>query len=248
MNDSLVSVIIPSYNSARYIDKAIQSVLKQKSPTEIIVVDDGSADDLEAVLEQYIKSNYITYLKNDTNLGVAKSRNRGVQAAKGEYVAFLDADDWWKEDKLEKQLELMNRTDCIMSYTSREIVDDNGVYTGRVIHTDEKMEFETLLHHNSIACSSVVLKREVALDMPMEHDNLHEDYLNWLKILQKYGKAYGVKEPLLLYRLSKTGKSRNKLKSAKMTYGVYRELKIGSIRSFTLMLSHLLHGIVKYKL
>ena len=101
--------------------------------------------------------------------------------------------------------------------------------------------------HNSINCSSVLILREVALEFPMEHDDSHEDYITWLKVVRKYGHATGINRPYLKYRLSQGGKSRNKAKSAIMTYQVYRYVGYGPVRSACFFLSYALHGIWKYR-
>lgn len=246
MKNPIVSVIIPAYNCSKYIEKAIESILSQDMPLEIIIIDDNSQDNLGQAIGKYLILENFLYIKNEKNLGVAESRNRGVQIATGDYIAFLDADDWWKEDKLIKQIDLMIKKDCVLCFTARELVNEDGITTGKVIHVQDEINYDSLLYHNCIACSSVVLKREVAIRNPMKYSHLHEDYLEWLTIMKQYGKAFGIDEPLLAYRLSKNGKSRNKLKSAKMTYGVYRAMKIGRIKALFLMCSHLLHGIIKY--
>ena len=103
-----------------------------------------------------------------------------------------------------------------------------------------------LLRGNVIGCSSVLAKRSVLLEFPMEKDECHEDYLDWLRILKKYGTACGVDEPLLKYRLSSTGKSGNKLHSAGMTYRVYRELGMGTFRSLYCFACYAVNGVRKY--
>lgn len=100
----IVSVIIPVYNGSAYIGKAIESALLQGVPLEIIVIDDGSTDNLDDVLKKYADTDVIRVIHNKHNIGVARSRNRGVRAAKGEYIAFLDCDDWWEPGKLKAQL------------------------------------------------------------------------------------------------------------------------------------------------
>lgn len=246
VKEPMVSVIIPAYNCANFIGKAIESVLEQKVKTQIIVINDRSNDMLDQRINNYKNRNDFIYIKNSKNLGVAETRNLGVRIAAGKYIAFLDADDWWEPDKLEKQLEIMEKENCILSCTGRQLVDKYGKKTGKVIHVKEKIRYEELLRHNSIACSSVLLLRDVALKYPMKFSEVHEDYLTWLQILEKYRQVRGIDEPLLLYRLSEKGKSRNKLKSAKMTYGVYRKLGKGKGSSFMLTASHLAHGILKY--
>ena len=131
--------------------------------------------------------------------------------------------------------------------TGRSLMDPSGADTGRYIPVKETVTYRDLLTHNSINCSSVVVKREAALEFPMEHDDSHEDYITWLKILKKYGPAVGINRPYLKYRLSEGGKSRNKLKSAKMTYHVYRYVGYGPLKSACFFVSYALHGIWKYR-
>lgn len=164
----LVSVIIPAYNCAGLISRAIESVLIQEVSLEIIVIDDGSGDNLEQVLETYRDNPAFSFIKNKTNLGAAGSRNKGVAMAKGRYVAFLDADDYWAAGKLKKQTDAMERTGCVLSCTARELMTPQGELTGRIIPVKEEITYRDLLHHNSINCSSVVLKTEVAKNYPME--------------------------------------------------------------------------------
>lgn len=244
--EPLVSVIIPAYNCAGMISRAIDSALIQKVPLEIIVIDDGSRDDLDRVMEAYRDNPALSYVKNEKNMGASGSRNRGVAMAKGSYVAFLDADDYWAEGKLKKQLEVMEREQVVLSCTARELMTPDGKLTGRIIPVKEEICYRNLLHHNSINCSSVVLRTEVAKEFPMCHDDSHEDYITWLKILQKYKKACGIAQPLLKYRLSNQGKSGNKLKSAKMTFRVYRYLGFGILRSCYYFVLYAFHGVWKY--
>ena len=179
-------------------------------------------------------------------MGAARSRNSGVLEARGEYIAFLDADDWWEEGKLTAQLELLEKTGYVLCSTGRELMKADGTDTGRYIPVKEKILYRDLLKHNSINCSSVVIRREAALEFPMEHDDSHEDYITWLKVLRKYGCAGGINLPYLKYRLSEGGKSRNKLKSAAMTYRVYRYAGYGHVKSCLFFASYAVHGILKY--
>ena len=245
--ETLVSVIIPAYNCAGMISRAIDSALNQDVPVEIIVIDDGSTDNLEQVMRAYRDNPALSFVKNKQNLGAAGSRNRGVALAKGGYVAFLDADDYWEKGKLKQQLAKMQETDCVLCCTARELMTPEGKLTGRIIPVKEKITYRELLHHNSINCSSVVLLTEVAREFPMEHDDSHEDYITWLRILRKGGFAAGINRPYLKYRLSEGGKSRNKLKSAAMTYQVYRYVGYGPLKSLFFFVSYALHGIWKHR-
>lgn len=248
MNDPLVSVIMPAYRCAGTIGDAIESVLCQNVPLELLVIDDCSPEELAPVLEPYRNDARVRILANGENLGAARTRNRGVAQARGEYVAFLDADDIWAPGKLEKQLALMEKQGTVLCATARELMTPEGVLTGRVIPVKETVTYRELLKHNCINCSSVLLKQDVALEFPMEHEDSHEDYILWLRILKKYGTACGVNEPLLKYRLSTTGKSGSKLQSAGMTFKVYRYLGFGLGKSLVLFASYAFHGVKKYAL
>lgn len=248
MNEPLVSVIMPAYRCAGTVRAAIESALCQCVPLEVLVIDDCSPEDLTAVLEAFREDGRVRVIRNERNLGAARSRNRGVDLARGAYVAFLDADDIWAPGKLEKQLALMEKTRAVLCAAARELMTPEGELTGRVIPVKETVSYRELLKHNSINCSSVLLKREVALEFPMDHEDSHEDYIMWLRILQKYGSACAVNEPLLKYRLSNTGKSGSKLKSAGMTFKVYRYMGFGTGKALALFASYAFHGVKKYVL
>lgn len=246
MKDVLVSVIIPAYGCADTITQAIDSALRQQVALEVIVVNDCSRDSLDAVMERYASDMRIVYVKNRKNLGAAQSRNRAVAMARGSYVAFLDGDDVWRDGKLQKQIALLEQTGAALCCTARELMTSDGVCTGRVIPVKETITYRELMKHNSISCSSVLMPTSIAREFPMHHEDSHEDYIMWLEVLQKYGRACAVTEPLLCYRLSNTGKSGSKLKSAKMTFKVYRYMGFGWGKSICCFVSYALHGIWKY--
>ena len=141
----------------------------------------------------------------------------------------------------------MEQTGCAICSTGRELMTPDGRTTGKYIPVKERITYRELLKHNSINCSSVLLRREDALVFPMEHDDSHEDYITWLRILRKGGFAAGINRPYLKYRLSEGGKSRNKLKSAAMTYQVYRYVGYGPLKSLFFFVSYAFHGIWKYR-
>ena len=246
MSQPIVSVIMPTYNSSKYIETAIHSVLIQDVPFELIIIDDCSTDNTPELLAKYSSNSNIIYVKNDTNFGAAASRNRGVELAKGKYVAFLDADDYWLPHKLSRQLDSLEAKQRVLCSTARELMTPDGELTGKVIPVPENITYRMMLGQNLINCSSVVLLREIALEFPMEHEDSHEDYIMWLRILKKYQKACAVNEPLLKYRLSNSGKSGSKLNSAKMTFKVYRYMGFGIMKSCFCFISYAVNGILKY--
>lgn len=188
----------------------------------------------------------LIYCRNEKNLGVAETRNKGIRMAKGEYIAFLDADDWWDLEKLDMQADLIKKRDCPFVFSGRELMDANGEPTGKIIDVPNSASYKTLLLTNCVPCSSVLMKTSVAREFYMSHDELHEDYIMWLRVLKKYGEAFAVKKPLLKSRLSEGGKSRNKLESAKMHYKVYRLMGIPAWKSIWFFLCYAVNGVRKY--
>lgn len=254
----LITVIMPSYNAGKYIRQAVKSVLHQQGDfgIELLILDDASTDDTAGIAGELIEkqkaakagrcSCQLTYLRNEKNLGVAETRNIGIRMAKGKYLAFLDADDWWRKDKLRRQAGFLKKYDAVLCATGRELMNADGSSMGRYIGVPQEITYPMLLCTNSIACSSVLMRTEVAREFYMSHDELHEDYILWLRVLKKYKKAYGINEPMLKSRMSEGGKSRNKLKSAGMQFGVYRYMGYGVLRSTFYFVQYALHGVLKY--
>ncbi len=248
----MVSVIMPVRNGAGVIGRAIDSVQAQRVPLELIVINDASADDTDGIVRAYrdgwrdLADKRLVYIENRENLGAAASRNLGVSLAEAPWVAFLDADDWWTEDKLERQLKLLEREGRVLCSTARELMDAGGNSLGRVIHVRETVSYHDLLFGNSINCSSVVVRTDVMRAFPMEYEDSHEDYIAWLRILKACGPACAIDEPLLKYRMSAGSKSGNKLRSAAMTFRVYRHLGFNPVSSVFMFISYAVHGVIKY--
>lgn len=246
---SEVTAIIPAYNAERYIEKTITSVLQQTIECKMIVVNDASTDKTRDIVKEYQKKypHIITFVDNEKNEGVCAARNQAVQMADTEYVAYLDADDWWSEEKLEFQLKKIKETDAALCYSGRELMNGDGSSTGKVVCAPERVTYQNLLKGNVVPCSSVLVKRDIALKYPMVHDELHEDYIMWLSMLRDGYKFVGINKPFLKSRLGDEGKSRNKWKSAIMTYKVYRYMDIPVYKAIGYFVSYALNGIKKYR-
>ena len=244
--DPLVSVIMPAYRCAGTIAAAIDSVLIQNVALELIIVNDCSPDNVSEVLAAYCADERVRVVTNEKNIGAAKSRNRGVSMARGKYVAFLDSDDLWIPGKLAAQVQVLEESGCVLCCTARELMTPDWKPTGKVLPVAQTITYNDLLKHNSIACSSVVLRAEAAREFPMDHEDSHEDYILWLRVLEKYGAARGINEPMLRYRLSNTGKSGSKLHSAKMTFMVYRYMGFSLPKSIACFVSYAFNGVKKY--
>lgn len=242
----LVSVILPAYHSEKTIEKAIDSALIQNVPMEILILNDSPGDGLSAILKKYETDSRIRYFENECRLGASGSRNKGVQLARGSYIAFLDSDDWWEPEKLQKQLSLMEKTGAVFCSTARKLITDSPRLSGKIIPVKEKITYEMMLHQNWINCSSVLIRRDVISRFPMSHENSHEDYITWLHILKEHKFACAVNEPLLNYTVSTSGKSGNKLHSAKMTFLVYRYMGFGIFQSVFYFCCYAFNGLKKY--
>ena len=243
-----VTVIIPVYNAEKYIEKTILSVLEQTEKCKMIIVNDASTDGSAAIVQRYQEKypSDIVYINKMINEGVSAARNDAIQMADTEFVAFLDADDWWDKEKIQAQLSKLKETEAIACYSGRELMYPDGKSMQKIVHVPVDISYTRLLKGNIIPCSSVVIKRSVALGYPMSHDELHEDYIMWLSMLKDGHKFIGIDEPYLKSRLDEGGKSRNKFKSALMTYKVYRYIGIPRHKAIYYFIHYIVNGIKKY--
>jgi len=227
----LVSVIIPMYNSEKYIEDAVLSVINQEIFCEIIIVDDFSKDNSLTRVYQIIEKNLtkckFKIIRNNENKGVSECRNIAINNSEGKYIAFLDSDDIWIENKLKKQISKLEKDkEAIICSTAFEYIMENGEKTGCVIKGKNKIKYNDMLFHNLIACSSVIIKRDIIIKYGMEKSTYHEDYITWMKILKNGNYAININESLLLYRRRRNSKTANKLKSAIMHYNSLKYINI----------------------
>jgi len=214
-----VSVIIPTYNSAQYICETLDSVLAQTyKDYEIIVVDDGSTDNTREVLKPYMSKIKYIYKENG---GPASARNVGIKNARGEYIAFLDSDDIWLPEKLEKQIEyLQSNPDIALVYSDCIRFNENGVCQRKsnVYHLREGYIFFKLLEGNFITTSTVIVRRECLdkvgyFDEELDDLKHSEDYDLWLRISRSFKIGY-IREPLVKYRVRESGLNRSNIDRA----------------------------------
>ena len=221
-----VSVITPLYNGKDFIEKTIQSVQAQTYGNwEMLVIDDGSTDGGNQIVGSYAEADQrIRLLKNTTNQGVAFSRNYGLAEATGRYVAFLDSDDIWKPEKLQRQLEFMKNTKAAFSFTSCDVIDEEGKNAAPIRDVPEEISYEKLLLGNPIPCLTVMadltaIPRE-QLKMPRIP---HEDYATWLSVAKEGYEMKGFPENLGSYRVKKHSLSGNKLQTIGWQWNIYRK-------------------------
>ncbi|MHC5742780.1 MAG: glycosyltransferase family 2 protein [Nostoc sp.] len=208
-----VSIVIPAYNSLKFLPETMESVFKQTfKDFEVLVVNDGSSDDTEHWVSQIADPR--VKLITQENQGLSGARNTGIAHASGEYIAFLDADDLWEPTKLEKQvLCLEENSEIGLVYTWVALIDENGNFTGRVFKNyAENDVWHKLIEHNIVESGSVAMVRRQCFDTCGVFDrNLRsfvEDWDMWLRIASRYPFKV-MKEPLVYYRQHSTSASKN---------------------------------------
>ena len=247
--DDLVSIITPAYNAAAYIAETIESVLAQTYTNwEMLIANDCSKDNTAEIVQSYAaKDKRIKLINLKQNSGAAVARNTAIQNAKGRYIAFLDSDDLWKKEKLQKQIEFMQQNDYAFTYISYEHFKETKENIQNQVQIPKSLNYNQALKGNQIGCLTVMLDRK---QIPNIHftTQKHEDYILWLNILKHGITAYGIQESLARYR---TGNSKsisgNKMQSALWTWKVYRESqKLSVVKSVYYMLFYVVSGLKKH--
>lgn len=204
MND-LVSIIMPSYNTGKFIAESIQSVLAQTYANwELIIVDDCSDDNTDQVVAAFLADNRIRYIKNKKNSGAAVSRNRALREAKGRWIAFLDSDDLWMPEKLEKQILFMQTNGYKFSYTDYEEIDVEGKKTGVMVTGPYKITRTGMYGYCWLGCLTVMYDAEKIGLIQIENIKKNNDYAMWLKVCKK-ANCYLLRECLAKYRKGRVG-------------------------------------------
>ena len=224
---SLISVIMPYYNKKNYFLKSINSVLKQTyTNLEILIIyDDQDRDDLKYI-ESCVKNDLrVKIIFNDNNKGVAYSRNKAISIACGEYIAFLDCDDYWEANKIELQLNFMLTHGYDFSHTTYQVINYNGKIVS-TIRARETLKYKKLLKSCDIGLSSVILKRELLSDMKFPELKTKEDFVLWLGLAKKSVDLVGFDKPLMFWRKTPNSLSSSifqKLKDAFKVYHLYEK-------------------------
>jgi teichuronic acid biosynthesis glycosyltransferase TuaG len=238
---------MPAYNAERTIAGSVNSVIAQTYANwELIIIIDSSKDRTLKIVEELAGGDpRVRYQLSEERAGIASARNRGIELSKGDCLAFLDADDLWREDKLERQLEFMENRNAKISYTASAFMNSEGSRYDYVMPAIEKLSYRELLKRNIMSCSSVMVKKELAAQYRFDEGNLSEDFLLWLQIVKATGAAYGLNEPLLVYRLSSGSNSANRLGAAASTYNTYRKIGCSPAGSAFRTVNYFLYSIAK---
>lgn len=229
--EGLVSIITPAYNCEKYIGETIESVLKQSYENwELIIVDDCSTDNTKSVVEEYIKRDKrIKYYSLDVNSGAAVARTKAMELASGEYIAFLDSDDLWMPNKLEKQISFMKANNYNFTCTSYEQVDENGNSLNKVIKAKKKTDYNGVLLSCPVGNSTVIYNAKNLGKFVVPNIRKRNDDALWLQILKKEKYIYGMPDIVAKYRVRHDSISSNKLSLIKYHWKLYREIENLSI-------------------
>lgn len=227
MNNDLVSIVTPVYSAESFLTETIISVVNQTYKNwEMILVDDCSPDNSADLINRLAeKDSRIKYLKLKENSGAAVARNTGIANAKGRYVAFLDSDDIWFKDKLENQIEVMKNSNIGFTYTNYSMISENGELIKERIKLPKKLNYVGLLKNTAIACSSVIIDRDLIGDFRMPNVRKGQDTATWLMILRNHDYAYLVDEVLGSYRQVQNSISSDKIGALKRTWNTYRNIE-----------------------
>lgn len=245
----LISIIIPYYKKKLFISKTLKTILNQsyKNFEIIIIYDDPDLFEFKYLNKISKKDKRIKIFKNKKNLGVSKSRNIGVKKSKGKYIAFIDADDLWKKNKLEIQIQIMEKNEHMISHTEYEIIDKDNNIIG-YMPIKESLEYNKLIYSCDIGLSTVMIDRKIFDDETLKFASLKtkEDFVLWLKIAKKKIKIVGLDEKLTQWRKIPNSLSSSSVQKLLDGYRVYRiHLGFGRLKSFVYLVLLSINYILK---
>ena len=248
MITQLVSIITPTFNSRKFIGETYQSLLMQSHQHwEWIVVDDFSSDGTrDWLLEKAEMDSRIVVLFNDSNQGAGLSRNKAIGEAKGRYIAFVDADDMWKENKLETQLKFMTENDLDLCYSSYDVINvESDLLSTRI--APATVSYRSLLKCNEIGCLTAIFDTTRLGKVFMPKLRKRQDLALWLMLLKLGAKAGGVVDSLACYRVGVSSLSSNKYKVLPYQWAVYRQCeKLSYIKSCYYFTAYAWNGLYRY--
>lgn len=233
-NFPLVSIVMPAYNAEDFIAKSMASVQSQTYENwELLIIDDNSTDKTAAIAKNFQKNDSrIKLIPLPTNQGAGVVRNIGIKATQGEFISFLDADDLWKSNKLQTQVEFMLKNDIFVSYSSYELIDEDGNSLNKMISAKKDLRLKKMLKANYIGNLTGMYNAKKLGKIYCPPIRKRQDWAMWIKAVQKAGMAKGISEPLAKYRVRKDSISGNKLEMLGYNFRVYREvLNFSTVKS-----------------
>lgn len=249
MKDGLVSIIMPSWNTARFIEESIKSVLAQTYKNwELLIVDDCSTDDTDEKVRPFTADERVKYFKLEQNGGAALARNFAIRKAEGEWIAFLDSDDLWSPEKLERQLKFMNGNGYVFSYHEYEKIDEDSEPLGIYVSGPKKVTKGKMYRYGYPGCLTFMYSAKFFGEIQIKDIKKNNDYAILLKLCKK-ANCYLLKENLAKYRIRKKSISHDKLsKKLKSHYDLfhYCDEKCALV-AFWFACRNMLYGVLKKK-
>ena len=249
MEENKVSIIIPVYNAEKFIGKTIESVLNQTYKNwEMLIFNDKSKDNSLKIIKKYSeKDERIKVVDSKENVGVVAARNKLIEIATGEFIAFLDADDYWKQNKLEKQIKFMRKNNALISCTEYTRVTEDEKEINDII-IKEIITYEDMLKNNYLGCLTVIYNANKLGKRYFKERKKNEDYVLWLEIVKETKIIFGLKENLAFYRVLDNSRSSNKIKVAKDRWEVYRKIeRLSLLKSIYYFLQYVIRALKKTK-
>lgn len=247
-NQPLVSVIMPTYNAEGFVAESIESVLRQTYGNwELIVTDDCSSDHTPDIVQSYSqKDSRIDFVIAQQHSGIAGTRNQCLARVKGRFIAFLDNDDLWYPEKLEKQVRFMLDKGCAFSYSAYELMREDGTPKGKTIKTAGVVTYNKYLRNTIIGSGTIMLDREQTGSLVMPDNATSDDMALWCKILKDGHQAYPIPEVLMRYRIRSNSASANKWNAAKDVWRVYRKQeRLPFFRALYCFCGYAINAIIK---
>ncbi|MBD0723639.1 glycosyl transferase [Flavobacterium sp. L1I52] len=224
MEKPLVSVIIPTFNAEKYISDTIQSVQNQTYQNwEIILVDDASTDGTPDTIKVFLTDDRIQFHPLEKNSGTGIARNTALAKAKGKYIAFLDADDLWKPEKLEKQIEFLQTHNLPFTFSFYECIDEQGNSIHKRVEAPRNLTYRQLFFCNYVGNLTGIYDVDFFGKICISSIRKRQDWMHWLTILKQIKTAKPVPESLAYYRLRDNSLSTSKTKLIQYNFAVYRQ-------------------------
>jgi hypothetical protein len=248
--NKMVSIITPVYNCERFIEDAIISVQKQSYKNwEILIVDDASTDCSSDIVKSLMeKDSRIKYYKFEKNLGPAKARNEAIRKASGQYIAFLDSDDTWVPEKLEKQIYFMESKNSTMSFTSYSFYTENKIPLKKKAFAPAVITYKELIKYNWIGTSTLIYNAEVLGKHFMPNIRNRQDWGLWLVLIKIAGYANFINEPLARYTVRKNSISSKKLRLISFHWNIYRKCeKFSFLKSVLFLFINIIFHLINKK-
>ena len=244
-----VDIIIPAYNSQKFINKTIKSVFKQTFKNwKLIIIDDGSTDNTWKIINKVCKKikfkKKIIFLKNNINMGQAFSRNKGLEHSKAKFVAFLDSDDFWDKNKLKNQIKFMSSNNYDFTYTDYKIIKNNQI---KKIIVPDSYNYKKFIHNSSINTCSMILKKKIIKNIHFKNLRFSEDYFFKCQILRKGYIAYKCPGSYAYYLIRKDSLQSNRLSILLSLWNINRNFnRMNFLQNITSIYFIILNSFKKY--